>query len=214
MRSRSLALAVLALLAGSPALFGQNQATHHAGPVAAKPSKATVLTPAQQIAGAVAAAPQEMREGATVLGYDAGGVLGLLRKGTNDIVCLADDPKDDQFHTACYHKSLEPFMARGRELLAQGVKGSARDSVRNAEIVSGKIKMPAAAALYTLTGPVSSFNPTTGKVSDEAKPLRSIYVPFATAASTGVSEKPSKYLPWIMLPGTAKAHIMIGAHEM
>ena len=36
----------------------------------------------------------------------------------NEMVCLADDPKQDGFSAACYHKDLDPFMGRGRELKA------------------------------------------------------------------------------------------------
>ncbi len=58
-----------------------------------------------------------------VWGYDASKKLVKLREGTNDMICLASNPDGEQFHVACYHKLLEPFMARGRELRAQGVKG-------------------------------------------------------------------------------------------
>jgi len=69
-----------------------------------------------QIAAAVLPAPVEMRDGATVLGYSPDGKLVTLRRGTNDMICLASDPKAPSFHVACYHRALEPFMARGREL--------------------------------------------------------------------------------------------------
>ena len=30
------------------------------------------------------------------------------------MICLADDPNESpRWHVACYHKALEPFMARG-----------------------------------------------------------------------------------------------------
>jgi hypothetical protein len=45
-----------------------------------------------QIAGAVLAAPAELRDGAAVLGYDAQGKFGPLREGKNEMVCLATDP--------------------------------------------------------------------------------------------------------------------------
>jgi hypothetical protein len=161
----------------------------------------------QQIQAAVAAAPAEMRDGAAVLGY-RDKKLVTLREGKNDMVCLADDPAAEQFHVACYHKGLEPFMARGRSLRAEGVKDPQRDTVRFKEIMSGKLKMPSApSALYTLTGPANSFDPATGKVTG-AKWLYVVYIPGATMASTGLSEKPAPGVPWIMFPGTPKAHIM------
>ena len=40
-----------------------------------------------QIAGAVLAAPAELREGAAVLGYDAQGARVQIREGKNELIC-------------------------------------------------------------------------------------------------------------------------------
>ena len=168
-----------------------------------------VLPPTKQIQAAIAAAPAEMREGAGVWGYNDGKKLVKLREEKNDMICLASNPDNEkQFHVACYHKLLEPFMARGRELRAQGVKDPEVDSVRFKEIKSGKLAMPQTpSALYTLTGPPTSFDAATGKVTG-AKWLYVVYIPGATEKSTGITEKPAPGVPWIMFPGTPKAHIM------
>src|SRR5271165_2752155 len=160
-----------------------------------------------QIAGAVLAAPAEMRDGAAVLGYDAQGGRVMLRVGKNEMICLASDPAKTAFNVACYHKDLEPFMARGRELLAQKVTGAKRNEIRFKEVEDGKLSMPREPrTLYVLTG--TSFDAASGKVQDPY--LRwVIYVPFATAQSTGLSTKASEGAPWLMSPGTAGAHIMI-----
>jgi hypothetical protein len=163
--------------------------------------------PAEQLAAAVLPLPDELREGAAVLGYAADGRLVELRRGAGDMVCLADDPRDQRFHVACYHRSLEPFMARGRQLRAQGLSPEAADSLRSAEIASGAIPMPPAAALYSLTGPAGSFDAATG-TAGRARPLFVVYVPFATAASTGLPTRPARGTPWLMNPGTPRAHIM------
>lgn len=170
-------------------------------------SPATIPTAAQQIAAAVQAAPEDRRADATVLGYDPQGKLTTLRQGSNDLVCLADDPKTPGFSVACYHKDLEPFMARGRELVAQGVTGPQRNQVRWKEVESGKLAMPKEPrTLYVLTG--SSYDASSNQVVDPY--LRwVIYVPFATAASTGLPTKPFANGPWLMDGGTAGAHIMI-----
>src|SRR4051794_5756848 len=81
---------------------------------------ADIPKPEWQIKTALLAAPSADREAATVLGYDATGVVVQLRKGTNAFICLADDPKQKGFSVACYHKDLDPFMARGRALAAEG----------------------------------------------------------------------------------------------
>src|SRR2546425_10636725 len=93
-------------------------------------SAADVPAPAVQIASAVLAAPEELRADATVLAYNAQGVLMRLREGKNEIICLASDPAKKAFSVACYHRDLEPYMARGRELLAQKVTGKERNDIR------------------------------------------------------------------------------------
>jgi hypothetical protein len=149
-----------------------------------------------------------MRAGAAVLGYRSAGALTELRKGGNGMTCLADDPESAAFHVACYHESLEPFMARGRALRAQGVKGGQVDSTRFKEIKDGTLKMPTTpAALYSLSGAAGSWDPATNAVK-EGRSLYVVYIAGATAASTGLPAQPAAGLPWIMFPGTPKAHIM------
>lgn len=164
---------------------------------------------AEQITAAVLPLPGEFRENARVLGYHADEhKLVELRAGTGPFTCLATDPSNKGFHVACYHKSLEPFMLRGRELRASGVKGDQVDSARFAEVRKGKLKMPTqAASLYSLTGPAGSFNASTGTTTG-ARSLFVVYMPGATTATTGLSAKPAEGTPWIMYPGTPKAHIM------
>ncbi len=177
------------------------------GLLALKLGAAGVPSAQVQIASAVLAAPEDMRAGAAVLGYNEQGALVTLREGKNELICLASDPKKEKFSVACYHRDLEPYMARGRELLAQGVTGKARNEVRWKEVTEGKIPFPRdPRSLYVLTG--SGFDPGTGKVLDSY--LRwVIYMPYATPETTGLSTKPSDGAPWLMAPGTLGAHVMI-----
>lgn len=162
----------------------------------------------QQVAAAVLPLPADLRAGATVMGYREPGKLVVLREGTNGMHCLALYVTRPDFHVACYHKGLEPFMARGRELRAQGVTGAQVDSVRFREIRSGQLPMPAMASLYTLTGKKESFDPATNTVTG-AGLLSVVYVPGATPESVGLSARPVQNGPWLMNPGTPKAHIMM-----
>jgi len=164
-----------------------------------------VASPADQIASAIQAAPKERRAAATVFGFNDKGALVELRKGTNDLICLADDPNDKAFSVACYHKDLEPFMKRGRELAAQ-YKGKERHEVRWKEVDEGKLKIPRESRmLYVLTG--KGFDAAKGEVIEPY--LRwVVYAPYATPETTGLSTTPGT-APWLMYPGTAGAHIMI-----
>jgi hypothetical protein len=168
----------------------------------------TIASAEEQIASAILAAPEDRRAGAAVLGYDAQGKLVTLRKGSNDLICLADKLGDNRFSVSCYHKDLEPFMARGRELEGQGITGNERnEKYRWKEIKEGKLQMPREPRiLYVLSG--KGFDAATNTVTNGS--LRwVIYTPFATAETTGLSTKPKRGEPWLMDAGTAGAHIMI-----
>lgn len=163
-----------------------------------------------QIKTALLAAPDESKEKAMVYGYSPNGDFVVLRKGENEMVCLTDDPNQPGLSVACYHKSLDPFMARGRELKKEGKSFQQRFDIRDQEVKSGKLVMPKQpTTLFVFTTDKEKYNPTTGDVQDGY--LRSVvYIPFATAESTGLPTKPmGAGLPWIMDAGTYRAHIMI-----
>ncbi len=173
-------------------------------------AQGAVIPPAaEQIAAAVLPLAPEMRDGAAVLGYKTKDKLETLREGKNGMICLALYVTRPDFHVACYHKGLEPFMARGRELRTQGItKPEAVDSARFAEIKSGKLKMPAQGALWSITAKKEQYDAKTNKVTG-VMPLGVVYVPFATPESIGITANPSMGGPFLMFPGTPKAHIMI-----
>jgi hypothetical protein len=163
-----------------------------------------------QIKTALLAAPEDMRAGAMVYGYNAKGEFVVLRKGTNELVCLADDPKSNGLSVSCYHKDLEPFMARGRELKAAGKTFQEIFDMREAEAKSGKLMMPKQASnLQIYSAKADDYNAATGEVI-KGNFRYVVYIPWATAASTGLPIKPeAPGMPWIMDPGTHRAHIMI-----
>jgi hypothetical protein len=161
---------------------------------------------AEQIAAAVQPLPAAMRDGAMVLGYKTGTKLEVIRAGNNGMRCLALYVVRPDFHVACYHDGLEPFMLRGRELREQGV--AKVDSVRDADVAAGKVKMPSYGALYSLTGKKETWNPATSAITG-AQPLAVIYMPFATTATTGLPSTMVRGTPWLMGAGTSKAHVMI-----
>lgn len=173
-------------------------------------AQSTVIpSPEAQVAAAVLPLPEEFRADATVLGYRVPGTLVTLRERGGVMVCLADNPSEARFHVACYHRDLEPFMARGRALRASGVTAAdSVDEVRFAEVASGKIRMPDRGALWQMTGAAGSFDWATNTPDSTVRSLYVIYIPGATSESTGLSTIPAVNLPWLMLPGTPKAHIM------
>lgn len=163
---------------------------------------------ADQVASSVLAAPEQRRADATVLGYNPQGELVTLREGSNDLICLADDPTNDNFSVACYHEDLEPYMARGRELVAQGITGGDRNAnYRWKEVEAGTLPMPREPRmLHVLTG--KGYDAASGDVAESY--LRWVmYWPFATTETTGLGSEGRGGEPWLMEAGTVGAHVMI-----
>lgn len=163
-----------------------------------------------QLKTAVLAAPESLRAQAMVYGYSEKGEFVVLRKGENEMVCLADDPAQPGLNVSCYHKDLEPFMIRGRELKKEGKSFQEVFDIRELEVKGKKLTMPQQpATLFVYSAKDEQFNRSTGEVTDGN--LRYVvYIPYATSESTGLPLKPeAPGMPWIMDPGTHRAHIMI-----
>jgi hypothetical protein len=161
------------------------------------------------IATALMAAPKASRSGCKVIGYNMAGEFVTLRDGDNEFIVLVDNPNQEGFNAACYHKDLEPFMARGRALKAEGKRTKEIFDIREAEMKAGLLKINPGSTLHVYYGPNSMYDPETSKV--EGAQLRYVvYLPWATSESTGLPEVPvASNHPWIMNPGTHRAHIMI-----
>jgi hypothetical protein len=198
MSHRTIALSVAGLVA-SIAFAGSAVAQEQA-------DAAPTVDP--EIAGAVAPLPDHLRSGAAVMGY-RDGMLVMIREGSNMLVCLGDDPDQEGFHTACYHKDLQPFMARGRALKAEGHERPAIDSIRQAEIEDGSLPFPLEPrTLYSLFSQ-NEFDPALGE-APESGGLYVVYTPYATEESSGLSATPARDRPWLMYAGKPWAHVMIG----
>lgn len=185
------------------AVIESNEETTGANFVAINSDEALVAT-------AIMAAPEESRAECTVIGFNAAGEFVTLKEGTNEFICLADDLNKEGFSAACYHKSLDPFMARGRELKKEGKSRQEIFDIREAEVKSGELKMgEPGTTLHLYFGETTDYDPKTSLV-DGAIYRYVVYIPWATSESTGLPERPmAPNHPWIMNPGTHKAHIMI-----
>ncbi|PVW12611.1 hypothetical protein [Marixanthomonas spongiae] len=170
----------------------------------------TVLPEAVQINMASQVAPEKDREAVTVYGYDESGKLKLLKKGTNNLICLADDPNKKGVHISCYSVKLEPFMARGRELIVEGKSVPEMREIRKKEAEEGSLQLPdVPSMLYVLDGEEANLNQETGELTNGFERYV-IYTPYATTESTGLPDAPfAPGMPWLMDPGTHRAHIMV-----
>ena len=167
---------------------------------------ATAQTPSagELIADAVHVLPPDLRAGATVVTYDAAtGARKVLRPGTNFMEC---QPTMADGFTRCYHKSLGPRRDFSAKLRAQGKTDAEVTAAVEAATTAGTLKpTPFGTMSYRLYGK-----------KDRIQLLWVLSVPGATPESIGVSEGSQRDealkgqgVPWLMLPGTPGAHIMI-----
>ncbi|UJH92187.1 hypothetical protein LZ575_06320 [Antarcticibacterium sp. 1MA-6-2] len=178
--------------------------------VSSQQKSSEILPSEVQITTAVLPAPEQLREGAMVYGYDKQGKMIILREGTNNLVCIADDPTRKGISVSCYSKKLDPFMSRGRALAAEGKSETEKREIRRKEAESGELILPDAPSMtYIFSGTEENYDRSTGELKDGS--LRYvIYIPYATVESTGLPDKPhAPGMPWLMDPGTHRAHIMI-----
>ncbi len=164
----------------------------------------TGLSAQEAVALAIAPLSSEGEAAGAKVIQKQGGEWVTLREGSGVFICIADDPSDERFHSSCYHESLEPYMARGRELTASGVTGGDNVETRVGEIEAGTLEMPSYAFLHSIFAP----NGWSGDMSAVQAHFSVIYTPFAKAEDLGLPTSRASGA-WLMASGEANAHIMI-----
>ncbi len=180
--------------------FAAALAVLSATPLAAQPAADAAL-----ITEAVQVLPENLRDGATVVAYDpATGARRVVRAGTNFVECQPRDPADG--FVRCYHKLFGPRRDLEKKLQAEK---------KSDEEVSQAV----AAAIKAGTVPPTPQGVMSYRHYDKRDRIQDLWVmslPNATPESVGVSTVSQRSaalegrgLPWMMLPGTPGAHIMI-----
>tara|TARA_Y100001949_G_C15917164_1_gene299558 strand:- start:8 stop:577 length:570 start_codon:yes stop_codon:yes gene_type:complete len=154
----------------------------------------------QQIEEAVNPLPESMRESAAVWGYDDAGTLVLLREGTSNISCIANDASVLRgYVVTCYYQGMEAYVKRSMDLTKNGADTPERMRTLKAELDDGSLTLPDRGVIYERAGNDQEFSDVGMKV----------FLPNATPQSTGLTSLPSRQHPWLREPGTSQAHIMI-----
>ncbi len=160
--------------------------------------------PADPIAEAVLPLPDTLRAAATVVQYGEG-VRALLRRGTNGLTCVADQPGDLRLSLLCYPSSIDPYMHRRRELREEGVRGAEFRAILGAEVRRGGLYLPSGVMIRNVSG---AINQDSG-VPDSVRVWSEMFVPFANAGELGIPEFDAGLDPWMMSAGTVGAHVMV-----
>ena len=172
------------------------------GPLAAAPVHAQSADP--RIAEALMPLPEDLKAGATVIAYDKNtGARQVLRQGTNQIEC---QPKADDGFVRCYNKVVAPRRDLEAKLRAEKKSDKEVQEAIAAAQKAGTIKAP-------------PFGTMSYRYTDDPSRIKLLWVmsvPNATPETIGVSTVSQRDaalkgqgMPWLMLPGTPGAHVMI-----
>ena len=157
-----------------------------------------------EIAQATLPLPEDLRAGAAVYKYDAKtGERIALRPGTNALECM---PRGADGFTWCYNKVSAARRDMSAKLRAQGADDKAIQLAIEEATKAGTLKpTPFGTMSYRLYGK-----------RDRIQLLWVLSVPGATPDTIGVTTASAREdalelrgTPWLMLPGTPGAHIMI-----
>jgi hypothetical protein len=153
----------------------------------------------EEIDKALAAAPRNMKEGATVIHWKADGAYDTLKKGTNKMVCYdrSGAPGQQPFAVQCTSIANIDRIAQNRKFEAMP-KEAKQPAIDKAEADGTRAKPEYGSVWLDMSGPDR----------EHARIHTTIAVPGATSQSTGLPDKPTAGGAWIMNAGTLTAHIM------
>jgi hypothetical protein len=157
-------------------------------------------TPAETIDRALAAAPRQLREEATVIKWKPDFTYETLKKGTNRLVCYdrSGDPGEQAFAVQCTSVGNLERVAQNRRFEAETDKAKRQASLDAAEANGTRVKPEFGSVFYSLDGPDRAT----------ARLHTTIAVPGATTQSLGLPDNPKQGGVWIMNAGTTTAHLM------
>ena len=164
------------------------------------PAAAAPQSDAELMEEATLPLPAQLKDDAAVVTTDGAGGQRVIRKGRTALTCSPDGPNPG-FSVSCINGSTGNVIQAYTGHLARGATTSEAWEAVNAAIEAGTLTTATPGTLiFMLSGPSRA----------EAGHLAVTLVPYATAESTGLPVEPTADRAWLMCPGTARAHIMIG----
>jgi hypothetical protein len=149
---------------------------------------------------ALAAAPRNMRDAATIIQWKADFTYETVKKGTNRMVCYdrSGEPGRQPFAVQCTSIANIDRIAQNRKFEAIADKAAKQAAFDKAEADGTRVKPEFGSVWYDMNGPDQ----------EHARIHVTIAVPGATTQSLGLPDNPKQGGVWIMNAGTSTAHIM------
>jgi len=170
------------------------------GVLAVSTSALAQTTPADAIEKALAAAPRQAKEAATVIKWNADNTYETLKKGTNRLVCYdrGDLPGMQPFAVQCTSLGNLDRVAQNRKFESMTDRTARQAAIDAAEANGTRVKPEYGSVWLTMNGADQAH----------ARIHTTIAVPGATTQSTGLPDNNKSGGAWIMNAGTSTAHIM------
>lgn len=161
-------------------------------------------TDEDMIARALAAAPAQQKEAATVIKWKADYTYETIKKGTNRLVCYdrSGESGHPPFAVQCTSIGNLERVAQNRKFEAMPDKAARQAALDAAEANGTRVKPEYGSVWYMLNGPSQA----------QARPHTTVALPGATTQSTGLPDNPKQGGAWIMNAGTSTAHMMTPGH--
>jgi hypothetical protein len=158
-------------------------------------------TPDPAFERALAPAPRQMREGATIIKWKPDFTYEVLRKGTNRLVCYdrSGEPGEQPFAVQCTSIANLDRVAQNFKFEAITDTAARQAAFEKAEKDGTRVKPEFGSVWYSMNG----------KDQATARLHVTVAVPGATAQSLGLPDNNKQGGAWIMNAGTSTAHIMI-----
>ena len=162
---------------------------------------ASAQTAEETIERALAAAPRQMKEGATVIKWKADLTYETLKKGTNRLVCYdrSGEPGQQPFAVQCTSIANLDRVAQNRKFEAITEKAARQAALDAAEKDGTRVKPEFGSVWLTMNGADQAH----------ARIHTTVAVPGATTQSLGLPDNSRQGGMWIMNAGTTTAHLMI-----
>jgi hypothetical protein len=170
--------------------------------ILAVPASADAQMAQATIERALAAAPARARDGASVVRWNSDHSYEFLKEGDNNIVCYdrSGEPGQRPFAVQCTNLGNLDRVSQNRRFAAETSSREELNAMLDKAEENGTRVLPEFGSVWLTMS---------GDDQQSARFHRTIAVPGATAASTGLPESPGEGGAWIMAAGTSTAHIMI-----
>src|SRR5580658_9639485 len=118
-------------------------------------ASALAQTAAEMIDRALAAAPRQMKDGATVIKWNADFTYETLKKGTNRLVCYdrSGEPGRQAFAVQCTSIGNLERVAQNRKFEAMADKTARQAAIDAAEANGTRVKPEYGSVFLTMNGP-------------------------------------------------------------